>query len=400
MDTPRHFEVRYPDTLIEIWKQINPPHESKLSPDEVGKAWMSIVQQLAKTAKEIIKEHNNRIDEKTAEEESQDAASDLLCSLMKKPLGEIELKTQYQYIVNDLRKQIAKRDNPGGHELSEIIREALRELEKDKVVLRDMSSQGKRISQMTSFKLASSPDRNADFNDYETNAFKISRYETEKRGDSIEHSRIITPQKAKKLIVELLEAFNGWITWGLLFKAALKHSPEGSCFRIVRGDPESDESRSEDESLSRKAQHVFYDDREENILDEEAAYEFYGEQSLEIIRDKTRQTWKAICDINGTKFFCLYHIPKHYGNKKDKKPVLRDFGAPQTMSDKDKKLEELWKEEFLSLPDGQGARRFSSLQHKAVRFIVSSVFLNLYRKCTENGYDPHLSDYEVQAEND
>ena len=391
MNTEKSIIIKYPDTLIELWQYMRwekAENEKPYIDDEdqrIGSIYLKLTTLLANAVKNISPEYSL--------DQAQQDASDFLSDLLQKPYGEIQAKTQFSYLVRDLRKQIAKKENPSGYELSQIIRKAIRELEDCKEVIRDDNSKERNISQLTSFKLVTSPDREASFLDYEANVDKVSKFTTEIRKGDIGNSRIITPKNARQLIRELLAVFNGWISWGILFKTILRHIPEDSCFHLETLQ-ESSDGLSIEEQIDRI--NINNNSKEDDTTksDEEAAMDFYEEKAIEIIHNKSAQIWDMICKKAETKFFCLYHIPKHYGEDNDFKPVLKDFGSPQTMSDMDKRISEIFRSEMTMIPGIRGVSRINGFQRKAVSYILSSIFAQLYRRCTENGYNPHLSAFE------
>lgn len=380
----KSFEIKYPDTLVEIWKRFN-LQESNLTEEEVGEAWCYISMQLTKEAESFIKVHNGSI------ADVKDLVEEMLSDLMKIPLGQVEVKT-YPNLVRDLRKMIAKKNNPAGYELNDIINTALRELEKAKMIVRDAASKGKRISSLTSFKLVGSPDRDANVSDYEANASKIPMYWPKERGGSMEHSRIITPENARKLLLELLAVFNGWTSKGVLVSAALKHIPEDCMFKLESLPEERDDTRTEDERLTIMSKR----DEDKNCYNVDSINDFYENQAQVIIEDKSIIIWNKACEISKVKFFCLYYIPEHFGNDDEKRTVLEDFGKTSTMGDQNTRLKEMCDQELKAIDEIRGMQRVTGLQREYVKYILNGIVLKLYRKCSENGYNPNLSYYESQ----
>ena len=301
--------------------------------------------------------------------------------LLKSP-GELEAKTQISYLVKDLIRESAK-SNKEGYELSVKIYSAIRVLEDKGVIIRDAASQGKYLSKITHLKLASAPDRPASYDDYQNNAHKVGQYKTLKRGGSVNKSSIITLGEAQELVMELLEAFNGWVSIENLQRAAYKHTPEQ--MRIIKVmDMKKDSAANETNAF----------DMLGKITEDDYIQDFYNQQAEKLVKEKSEQIWKMVCEITkGDELFCLYYIPNRFqDNKTDQSPnkILEDFGSSSTINDRNKKLDKIWKDELQSLPGVKGYFRVDAMQNRIVFDMGIGILINLHHRCTEIGCNPHL----------
>jgi hypothetical protein len=361
-------EILYPETLVALWKYAH-REDCGCSLAEIVDAWETIKRRLAAKAAAIFQ---GRADEKAG-----DRAKDFLVELLKKPLAAIEAKTTEAFLFRDLRKYLVYKEDPAGYELHQIVREALRELEKSGEVIRDESSKGHGISNLTIFKLATAPERCGTAEDYQHAAGTIPKYRPQSRKGSLEHSKILSPNNACDILLALLKAFNGWVSVLTLFQAVRKHIPADCLFRQIEiGEPEILEGMAS------------------TLVEDDEPGVFCESQVEMLIVEKSRSIWQEILRLNGTRLFCLYHLPKHYGKEGDAKPVLKDFGATSTMGDLDKRIENFWRETLEVIAGTRGYDRIGGAVKKAAEAVQTGIFLNLYRRCTENGYDPHLKVYE------
>ena len=119
------------------------------------------------------------------------------------------------------------------------------------------------------------------------------------------------------------------------------------------------------------------------------------EQSRELIHERSEQMWARICSevTEGDELFCLYFLPTRFKNfTTEKTPRKRQeyFGPTSTVSDKNKKLEMIWDEE-LTLVLGNDVRKITRRGNYYAHLTMKGVLMELNGRCTEIGYNPHLS---------
>lgn len=349
-------KVQYPETLVEIWKFM---HGDTWDDNPVcGEMYQALLDAIIQASITIPGISN--------QEERSDAARDFLAYLFQggcpSHIGSRSI------LIREMKKYLALNRSPVLHELDQILREALRSLEKEKQILRDDKSIGKRISQFTYFALPNTPySKTASFEDYEKNAQDIPIYHTKLRGGNIEDSKILPLSSARELVMRLIQAFGGWVRMSDLSRAMRKHVPELlQIVPISGGDPNSEIQKDPVENLTK-----------EN--DDSFIYEFEEEQMRTMAYEAGKRIWKKISAIS-IETFCLYTLPKGLFNRKY---PMKSIGKTSTVSDQDKKCFRVLQNEFLVLQKEEfDDNRTEKLQNAFFNKIIN--FLS--GQCSEKGY--------------
>lgn len=361
-------KVQYPETLVEIWKFMH------------GDTWddNSVCGEMYQALLDAIIQSGITIPGISNKEEMNDAARDFLAYLFQGGCpSHIESRS---ILIREMKKYLARKRSRVLHELDQILREALRSLEKEKQILRDDKSIGKRISQFTFFALPNTPhSKTASFEDYEKNAQDIPIYHTKLRAGNIENSRILPLSSARELVMRLIQAFGGWVRMPDLSRAMRKHvSDPLQIVPISGGNPNSEIQRDPVENLTK-----------EN--DDSFIYEFEEEQMRTMAYETGKRIWKKISAIS-IETFCLYTLPKGLFNRKY---PMKSIGKTSTVSDQDKKCFRVLQNEFLILQKEEfDDNRMEKLQNAFFNKIID--FLS--GQCSEKGYFEDLIDTGKRTE--
>jgi hypothetical protein len=377
-------EIKYPDSLVEIWKVFPNAERTKEEEEHATLVFRKLTTILY-----------NKVTSHFGCESVSDkiyAVSDFLyCGIIYNAENKVvrpcpvSIQSE-QALVRRMKKFLAAKNNPVGYELNAILREAIIALEKEGKVERcDVS--GCTINSGTLFYLpGGSPDTPGTLANYQQKKNTIPVYRTEMRGTDWTKTRMISPSDAKKLILQILEAFGGAVRFDAIQQVAREHIPE-QMWRIInesamKSAGDNDNDRSILENIPDQSQD-----------DSNYIKKFYSKQVAEQIVDNTSENiWRRITELeDGDRLFCLYFIPENFGESQDKKRKLSDFGAPQTVSDRNKKIGKIWQEEHKLIKGVKGCSRITGLQRKAVLEVFDKIFKKLNRRCTENGYNPGLS---------
>lgn len=266
----------------------------------------------------------------------------------------------------DARKFFARRNNPVGYEMNDILHKALLALEKEHKIVRDNDSSGYTIKNHTRFALpATSRLRYGKMSNYEKNCHQVPHFATKFRKDA-EHTRMLTHENAKKLVLELLKAFEGWTEKTDLLDAFSKHIPEQ--FWVINA-PDNGWL----EALS--------DGEEDPML------EFYREQASNIVSESSKNIWDKICKISD-KVFCLYTLPKV---TTDRAPIpLETLGKSSTVSDQNKKLSEILLSELkCNVDEFRNDKKFI---RQILTSMIDEIYQNLTGRCAGCGYQVPIGD--------
>lgn len=370
MENHSEFNFQYPQTLHDIWRISHRLEPIPLSEDsqptihseeEYNKAYSQLLNDLIQICRSIrvIK----------TEEEAKEAANDYIAYLLSK--GGPETFSSKSYLGNACRKYLARKNNPMQYEMNEILREALHSLANEGKIKCDSASKGKNYSKLTLFALSSCRNNEAEVaarEDYLKNKHKVSSYTTTARAGDWEKTRMITPENAKQLILELLEAFGSWVTIEDLMYAMQNHIPE-QCQIVSIEDKRVD---SDDAALNAY----------ENIADPNSHNTYMEDYSQQQLRLKAWQIsevlWKKICAVS-TKTFCLYYLPKNWFQKS---VTLDSVGPSSTVGDQNQKLEFIVK---------VGLMKYIESENRLLKQIIMIIRQLFLHRCTEIGYKPDLS---------
>ncbi|MBO5723582.1 MAG: hypothetical protein J6S58_02010 [Lentisphaeria bacterium] len=297
-------------------------------------------------------------------EDLEEAVSDYIWSLLTEEICPSHIE-KVAWLSNNFRRYLAHKRNRVQYELNEILNTALRTLEINGVIKRDVNSQDKYIRKYTLFTFSSNNSGEiASRENYRKNQGNVPQYTTQMRGGTLEHSRIITPSDALLLVQELLHAFgdNCWTCQDDLFWAMQNHVPEQ--MNVVPM-----------ESVSPDGEKESIDPAEENS--DQYIYEFTQEQVQRIAWENAQTVWQRLCKVNN-EVFCLYLLPKNMG----KSITQKQFGCTSTVSDQVDKMEKILREEW---------QEYSHMEKKQeLRLVFRQIFEFLHGRCTENGYNPGL----------
>lgn len=354
-------KIEYPETLVNLWKYT---HQIKTPGFDESKA-----EEAADSVKKILISHFTG-----TEEDKQDCAGDYYTQMITAAKAPVDVRSSTVMIAR-AKKYLAQKNNPVQYEMDDILREALLTLEKDGVIQRDKASQGHRISGMSFFAFKGTPDEKKSSMDvYEKNKHSVSNFTVKCRGDSPEHTRMLAPSDAVKLVKQLLTAFDGWVKKPDLLRAMKNHIPEQ--MQIISDAPLKDDDGNSGSRLANSPD-------PHDIVDE--FDEFDRIQYLRIARTTSEKIWTRICAVSD-KVFCLYSLPKLSGI--DVK--MKDLGSTSTVSDQNEKFRKIMKEEIKYYWDFTGAYKGD-----IVKFALEKIFKNLYGRCTESGYNSPLYSGEM-----
>lgn len=366
-----HPELKFPEDLVLLW---NSAHNIQpgMPADVFSSKWIAVQKMLSGY---IIK---NRLPGIVSYQDAQDATNDYLVSLFSGICPDNVIS--HSALIANMRKYLAMKRNPVQYELSQILHLALRTLEKEGLIKRDESSIGKHISGQTLFLRT---DRTSDFRasreNYERNRKNVPFYRTVVRANDLEHSKIIPPESAKDLILNLLDSFEGWtdtkdLLWAMQFHVSeqLKFIPEQELVPKNQ-DPDSPAGNPISDLPDGQADTFIY---------------AFDQESGDMIAEETaQQIWIRVSEISD-KVFCLYFLPKSLSL--DYSAKLEDFGPSSTVSDQNRNLKKIMEEE---LQNYASYSEVSERERIAMKAVLNKISLNLHRNCTEKGYNmPLLSD--------
>ena len=356
-------QLKYPDDIVLLWNHAHYSTETASKGDNFCKIWESLYSSLAKML------HKSNIPGiKNNELEAQDAANDFIAHLLTGPCP--EHMTKESILCSECRKFLAKKRNPVQYELNDILHTALLSLEAQKLIEREDAGKGKRISRTVKFALSGTDLLlSGSWELYQERSAGIPRYITKCRNNDWEHTRILTPENANDLVLQLLHAFGGWTQTQDLLRAAMNHISDQFIL-------EKDESI--DTEDSRKDDVKFADKEGGNYI-----FEHETQLSYMIGIESANHIWERICKIS-QKVFCLFSLPKYYYQKDI---PLRKVGSTSTVSDQDKKIMQILKNELDELKI-----YFSATAHEraVILGIIQKIFCFLTDRCTENGYSSDL----------
>ena len=365
-------ELHFPDDLVSIWNSAHSISDvTELSRNEIDDKWV-VIQSLLSGY--ILK---NRLPGIYCKQDAVDAADDYLCHIFSGICP--KNLTSHSALIANMRKYLARKRNPVQFEMNEILRDALRHLEKNGKIKRDEHSIGKHISGKTLFSLAEcKTTSHASREDYERNREKVPFYRAVIRANDPERSRIIPPASARELVLKLLEAFGSWTLFGDLLWAMQFHVPDQVKFVALseKGDPDSEQDPIQN----------LPEDQSDSYI-----YEYDHEAVGMIAGETVQRIWNRVSQIND-KLFCLYFLPQTLpGAVADAK--LEDFGPATTASDQNKRIRAVMAEEMCNYKFHFEISRREQAAQNAVLQKISS---DLHQNCTEKGYIIKL--YNVEAE--
>ena len=351
-------QLKYPETLVKMWLYSKSSEEEILFTEQnFADAWEQI--------NGILKKEIKNLPNMSDESDCTDAANDFLVVLLRGKCPD-NIKSE-SILKQECKKYLARKRNPQQYELNLILCEALRSLEKDGKIRRNKASEGKRISQHTSFVLSNLSEDCpvADISNYEYNRDTVSLYRTKIRANDPEHTRILAPLDAQKLILELLYAFGGWTRKGDLLKTMQNHIPEQLCIvqNVAGKDQEIDIENQEGENFS--------------------YYEYEFKAAMTKSYEAAERIWERVCKISD-KVFCLYFLPKIY----DIKVTQSSLGASSTVSDQNQRIENIYADELKEYMVDRD--KLETRDRKRMDCISDLILQKLDGKCTEKGMNPHL----------
>ena len=351
-----NYKLDLPSDLILIWQYVHGKTESSVAEQRIGEIYNALRDHLRKSAGSLP--GLNRKDD------LDEAVCDYISGLLTEKTCPSHIEKE-AWLSNSFRGYLANKRNRVQYELNGILNTALRALEKNGVIKRDVNSQNKRIRKYTLFTFSSNNSGEiASRENYRKNQGNVPQYTTQMRGGTLEHSRIITPSDALSLVQELLHAFGDdcWTCQDDLLWAMKNHVPEQ--MNVVPM-----------ESVSPDGEKVSIDPAEDKS--DQYIYEFTLEQAQRIAWENAQTVWQRICKVNN-EVFCLYLLPKNMG----KSITLKQFGSTSTVSDQVDKMEKILREEW---------QEYSHMEKKQeLRLVFRKIFEFLHGRCTENGYNPGL----------
>ena len=357
--------LHFPDDLLFVWDYahykvaITKQNESRYS-----ECWNFLINVLAKTVSSVT---DLRL--ASPREEALDfLANEVLHGSRPETITTIGL------LKRNFKKYIAKKNNPVQYELDCILRNALHELERKKLIKRESGEINNNICGNTRFALASitiPESETADWAAYEVRKNKIPRYTVKVRANDWAKTKIIPPATACELILHLLKAFGGWTCKKDLLAAINNHIPEQLTVvgseTITQNDNDSNPS--------------------DNIVDECSEFFIYEhdvEHAQFNANGLSRAIWDNICQVSD-KSFCLYFLPVHLYCRTE--ITQSAAGESRRVSEDCKKLSSIFSAHLKHFNE-------LSLNHKQITQSIKNVFYeirqNLSGKCTEKGYSPHL----------
>lgn len=367
--------LHLPQDLVEAWNYARSSADKKMSQREEKKfedIWCTLQKKLAKNLT------CSKVPGISGEDEALDAASDFLANLFTGPSP--DHIASISFLVQQMRKFLAKKRNPVQYELNNILRNALLTLEKRGEVKREQGYRGEKITNKTRFALIdidSSEQLTAQRDDYEFNKlhgknFFIASHKN--TGKNIERKRLVAPSDAMALTVYLLETFKGWtkledLQWAMPFHIA-------ETLQIV---PLYTDSDSENAVPIEKG------------INEDYAYGFELQQQNLVCNEMSSRVWEKICKISD-KVFCLYYLPKELFGQKG--VTLSSLGPTSTVGDqKDKIAKIFFAERFnLELYNDESHKQ----HYRLMLGTMNKILQDLQGRCTEKGYSPSLNNSEDQ----
>ena len=350
------YKLNLPSDLILFWQYVHRETESSVTEQRIEEIYKALRNHLCKSTGSLPGVNRR--------EDLEEAVSDYIWSLLTEEICPSHIE-KVAWLSNNFRRYLAHKRNRVQYELNEILNTALRTLEINGVIKRDVNSQDKYIRKYTLFTFSSNNSGEiASRENYRKNQGNVPQYTTQMRGGTLEHSRIITPSDALLLVQELLHAFgdNCWTCQDDLFWAMQNHVPEQ--MNVVPM-----------ESVSPDGEKESIDPAEENS--DQYIYEFTQEQVQRIAWENAQTVWQRICKVNN-EVFCLYLLPKNMG----KSITQKQFGCTSTVSDQVDKMEKILREEW---------QEYSHMEKKQeLRLVFRQIFEFLHGRCTENGYNPGL----------
>ena len=346
-------EIIYPQTLVLLWKY---EHGMDVGDFNAEEAWLSVIDVLKRSLPN--------------QKDKYDDVMFCLTTLLQDSSAPTCIRSRYSLIAK-ARQILARENNPVQYELDDILREALLKLEEQGVIERDEASKGHRISKSTLFAFkGTSTTKKASLEDYEKNKHTVQQFSSKIRGNSPEHTRILAPADALKLVEQLLKSFGGWVQKTDLLKVIKNHIPEQLTVVSLSGD--SNEGLNLLENLPAEGEDDFID-------------EFDRLQAANIANSASNRIWERICAISD-KVFCLYYLP----GLSDNNVSMKDIGNTSTVSDQNKKISTIVKDELKNYKDYNNSYKAS-----AVEAALNKILANLFGKCTESGYNTPLYSNEV-----
>ena len=359
----KYDQLKYPDDIVLLWNHAHYSAETASREDECRIIWENLFSSLTNILKQ-----SNIPGIKKDEIESQDAANDFISHLLTGVCP--KHITKESILVSECRKFLARKRNPVQYELNDILHTALLALEGQKLIEREDAGKRKRISRIIKFALSGTESSVlGSWECYRENSAEIPRYVTICRNNDWEHTRILTPENANDLVLKLLQAFGGWTQVQDILRAMMNHIPDQ--FILEKNERVDTED-------SRKDDIKFADKEGENYI-----FEHETQLSYMIGMESSDQIWEKICKISH-KVFCLYSLPKYYYQKDI---TLKEVGNTSTVSEQDKKIMRILKEE---LEDLKICFSVTAHERTVILGIIQKIILFLKNRCTENGYSSDL----------
>jgi hypothetical protein len=289
----------------------------------------------------------------------------------------LEQYTCQSYLVQDLRKRLNSKRNPSGRDFDLKLRDALRVLiDRGKVELKrgakkdgpeSSPQKGLRFYPWSELKHAEAPDYPGLESDYEQGKDEIPTYRPRRNNEV----SIISPKDAEDLEERILRLFNGWITFQELREKAWNHvQPTG---KVVSSET-VDISECADETNDIPG-----------FVDAEA-FEKNDAQQLLVRSD---EIWDRICEETDDEFFCLSILPREYGDAlgipKDCIPRKTNDSARESQTDKVREV--IKKETFIRIRREE-KEKDPNITMEKVAGIVLRILELLEHRCKGLGYDP------------
>lgn len=363
-------ELSFPEDLVLLWN-VSHFHQSEATADGFEDKWKALQDMLSGYIKKNLPGF-------ATYQDAQDAASDYIIHLLSGNCPDNVIS--HSALIANMRKYLAMKREPVQYELNQILHAALRKLEKIGLVKRDENSIGKRISGKTLFLRTDSKNNFRSWrNDYERNRKNVPVYKSVIRANDPEHSRIIPPASAKELVLKLLDAFGGWTETRDLLWAMQFHVPDQLQFV-----PEQKLAPVKSDSNSPAVNPInnLPEDRSETFI-----YDFDHESGARISAETAQRIWNRVSKVSD-KVFCLYSLPNF--SDLDCSTKLEDFGPTSTVYDQNRDIMKIMQDELKNYIHYFNA---SSREKLAIKAVLNKISSNLYRNCSEKGYNmPLLSD--------
>jgi len=245
----------------------------------------------------------------------EDLAAEFLVFMAEgPPLADLWRKSALE---REFRRWLTRRNDPHGIELWHILSNALRQLEKEGIVQRTGLHRQRNNSNRTEWCLCRKAGAIGDPVKAEARDGGIPHY-----GQRRTAGRILKGGEARKLVLAILEAFDGSVSMGEITTVARRHvflpGREESLDQSPTGE-EHDDSLGMHESLELEESYAI-----DGLIGFEVASRARG------IWDALARVSRGATRIEATRVLCCYFLPKRVG---DQNVVLESIGPASTVDD-------------------------------------------------------------------